>query len=513
MNLNLRHQVSLLALGIGVALAGLGQSPVASAQNIDKAKKVAFEAVDRNASTIAEIGDAVYYYGEPGMQEVESTKLLKGTLEAAGFDVKTGGAGMPTNFWASWGEGGPVILIESEIDALPGGSQKPGDFKKNPLVDGAPGHAEGHNTHAALAAGAAYAVKEAMQKYKIPGTVVVNLGPAEEALASRPFMLRDGMLKGIDAAIIFHIGDQFVTGYGLGSFAAISYKYNFSGVSAHGAMMPWDGKNALDAVELMDTGMAFLRQQLEPPYRVHRVITNGGLQPNIIPDKTQVWYFFRADTMPRAKAIFDKANEVAEGAAKMTFTTVSKEYSASAYPSLQNKAIGETIHKNMLLVGAPKYTAEEEDFAKSFQKDSLHKPVIGLKKTVAPFGAKKQVAASNDSGGVSWVVPTGYLNFPAYVPGTIIHNWHAAVTPISSIAHKGEVAGAKVVAASVLDLLTDPKLRQAAKSEFTADTKDNPFKSMVPEGIKPDIDLNKATMEKYRPLMKKYYLNVTPRFK
>jgi aminobenzoyl-glutamate utilization protein B len=319
-------------------------------------KDVAYEAVKRNADTMAKIGDAIFYYGELGMQEFESAKLLRDTLQAAGFTVELGGAGMPTNVWAKWGSGKPVIAIVTEIDALQEGSQTPGEFEHKPLVEDAPGHMEGHNTHGGVAAAAAFAVKEAMARYNIPGTVVVSFGPAEEQILSRPFLVRAGYFKDVDAAIILHIGENSSTGYGLQNYAAISSKFTFHGRTAHGAVNPWDGKDAVDAVELMDLGFDKLREHLRPTYRAHRTITMGGLQPNIIPDTGQIWWYVRDANGPDAKATYDKLVKIAEGAALMTGTTFDTEYVASAWPQLGNKVIAAAIQNNIEAVGLPQWT-------------------------------------------------------------------------------------------------------------------------------------------------------------
>jgi aminobenzoyl-glutamate utilization protein B len=308
----------------------------------ETAKVSANEVIERNAEQIAAIGDTVYYFGELGMQEFESAKFIKGVLESIGFTVETGAAGMPTNIWAHWGTGKPQIVIVSEIDALPGGSQTPGSIERKPLIQGAPGHMEGHNTHAGVAIGAAYGVKQAMQRYNIPGSVAISLGPAEEQLISRPYLVRAGLYKDADIAVLLHIGDNFATGYGLATYAAISAKFTFRGKNAHGAMNPWDGKDAVDAVELMDIGFDKLREHLRPTYRAHRAITAGGIQPNIIPDYGQIWWFARDANMPAAKETFDKLTKIAEGAALMTGTTMEYRIDAAAWPQLSLKSIADT---------------------------------------------------------------------------------------------------------------------------------------------------------------------------
>jgi aminobenzoyl-glutamate utilization protein B len=484
----------------------------ATADSPSDAKKVAFEVVERNAAQIATVGDVLYYFGEPGMQEYESSKYVKATLEQIGFKVELGGAGMPTNVWATWGSGKPVIAIATEMDSLPEGSQTPGSIPRKPLVEGAPGHMEGHNLMAAAAVGAAHAVKKAMEQFKLPGTVVISIGPAEEQLMSRPYLVRDGYFKDVDAAVITHVGDTLGTGYGLGNYALIGAKFTFRGRTAHGGVNPWDGKDAVDAVVLMDIGMDKLREHLRPTYRAHRTITHGGVQPNIIPDMGQIWWFVRDASGPWAKENFDKLVNVGKGAALMTGTIMEMEPFGAAWPSLGNKAIAEAVQKNIEIVGMPNWTEDESKFAKELQK-SMGKKEVGLSSKPLPLAAGRQNSSSNDIGDITWVVPTGTVRFPSVVPGIQAHHWSAGITPTMSIGHKGAVAGAKVIAASVLDLLTSPDLRVAAKKQFELDTKDSKYFSLLPEGAKPPVDLNKEMMEKYRPAMKKYYLTKKAEFK
>ena len=502
-----------IALIAVAALFGTRLMAPASAQAAtEEQKKFAYAVVERNAEPIATLSDNIYYFAELGMQEFESAKLLKETLESIGYRVQTGGAGFPTNVWAEWGSGSPRIAIVTEIDALPEGSQTPGSIPRKPLIAGAPGHMEGHNTHAGVSVGAAIALKQVMERYKLPGTIVLSYGPAEEQIVSRPYLVRAGMFKDVDAALLIHIAPTFGTGVGLMNYAAISAEFTFRGKTAHGSVNPWDGKDAVDAVVLMDTGVNALREHLRPTARAHRSITHGGIQPNIIADLGKIWWFVRDDTGPKAKENFDKVVKVSEGAAIMTGTTVSNEVVASAWPQLSNRAIAEAIQKNIDVVGNPAWSAEENEFAKRFQK-AVGVPEIGLATKPLPLGSRAQSFASNDNGDVTWVVPSGYFQFPASVPGILYHNWVAAVTPTMSISHKGQVAGAKVLAATMLDLLTDPELLKRARAQFREDTKDSPYFSLLPPNAKPPVELNKEMMEKYRPEMKKHYINKRPVFK
>jgi aminobenzoyl-glutamate utilization protein B len=499
--------MALLFVAFGVSIF-----PSASADSPSDPKRLAFEAVDRNAEAIATVADVLYYFGEPGMQEYESSKYLKQTLEQIGFNVELGGAGLPTNVWAKWGSGKPVIMIATEMDALPEGSQTPGSIPRKPLVEGAPGHMEGHIVMAAVAVGAGHAVKKTMEQFKISGTVILSVGPAEEQLMSRPYLVREGYLKDIDAGIVTHIQNGLSTGYGLQNYALIGAKFTFKGRTAHGAVNPWDGVDAVDAVELMDIGFDKLREHLRPTYRGHRAITIGGVQPNIIPDVGQICWFVRDANGPWAKENFDKLVNVARGAALMTGTTMEMEPFGAAWPSLANKPIAEAIQKNIELVGMSDWTDDEIKFAKEVQK-SIGVKEMGLSTAVTPLRADTQNTSSNDIGDYTWNVPMGSLRFPSAIPGVQAHHWTAGIAPTTSIAHKGAVVGAKVMAASILDLLTSAELRAAAKKQFENDTKEIKYFSLLPPGAKPPVSLNQEMMEKYRPAMRKLYLKKKAEFK
>ena len=498
-------------LHTGAVVLCLGAFPLGAHAEPDGPKAFAAAAVARNADAIAAVGDTVYYFAELGMQEFESTKFLKGVLEQAGFSVTTGGGGMPTSLWAQWGTGRPQVVIVTEIDALPGGSQTPGSIEHKPLVDGAPGHMEGHNTHAGVAVGAAFAVKQAMQRYGIPGSVAISFGPAEEQLGSRPYLVRAGQFKDADVAILLHIGENFAAGFGLMNYAAISAKFDFRGKTAHGAVNPWDGRDAVDAAELMDIGFDKLREHLHPTYRAHRAITDGGVQPNIIPDHSQIWWFVRDADMPSAKETFDKLVRIAQGAALMTGTAMEYRIDAAGWPQLGLKSIATVVQANIEAAGMPQWSAEEQDFARRFQA-SAGVPVKGLATATVALGERRQSASSNDSGDVTWVVPSAALNFPSSVPGISYHNWQAAVTPAGTIAHKGMVAGATALAGTLVDFLTSPERVKTARAEFEKATAETRYFPVLPADATPPLDLNRETMEKYRDVMRRFYLDRPVRF-
>ena len=474
-------------------------------------KAFAHGVVDRNAQQAALLSDSIYYFAEPGMQEIETTKLLRDTLQSAGFQTELGIAGMPTALWAQWGKGGPKIVISTESDGIPGGSQKPGVFERQPMVADAPGHMEGHNTNAATAVAAAYAIKRTLEQFNLPGTIAILFGPGEQQLVSRPFIIRAGYLKDADAVIFLHLRDTLTTGYGLMNSAAISSTFTFHGKSAHAGVAAHEGKDALDAVQLMDVGFAMLRQKLRPTDRGERIITMGGLQPNLITETAQIWWTIRGATMPEAKVTYDKLMKIAEGAALMTGTTFEVRYHAGAWPQLVNKVLAEAIQKNIDSVGVPKWTDDDQALARKIQKAAA-KPETGLRATPVPFGGRAQNPSANDAGDISWNMPAGLLGFPVAIPGVAFHSWPAALSLTTPIAHKGIVAGAKVLSGSVLDMMTDSAVLQNARAEFRDSTKNTPYSSLLPADASPPVELNREAADRARPEMRKFYLSERPRF-
>jgi len=504
---NALRRAALLSLAVWM----FGVAP-AAAQNLPPQKEVVFKSVDENAKAIALLGDNIFYFAELGMQEFETAKLMTGILEKGGFKVERGISGMPTAFLATYGSGAPVIAIHTEYDTTPGNSQTPGVTDHKPMVEGAPGHAEGHNVNAAVMIGAAFAIKKAMDQFKLKGTLKIFGSPAEELLIPRPYFVRDGYFKDVDVAFHTHIGEELKTEYGIRQYALISAEFTFKGQTSHAASAPWHGRDAVDAAELMDIGFDKLREHLEPTQRSHRVISYGGDQPNVIPALAKIWWFFRETTIERAQANFDKAKKIAQGAALMTGTEWSVEVFSAIWPTRGNKTLAEVTQKNMELIGMPKWSEQEENLAKELQKKQ-GAPVIGLHHKVEPLRESRQTASSNDSGEVTWIVPTGRVSFPSNIPGIPAHHWAAGVAPATSLAHKGAVVGAKALAASVVDFFADPALVAEAKATFKKEIGDVQYKSFLPPDQKPPIHLNREIMDRYRRQLEKFYIKEKPDFK
>jgi aminobenzoyl-glutamate utilization protein B len=503
MTLRVLLVTALLAL---IAAAG------PSGQVAGDPKATAFAAIDRNAAEIAKVGDAIFSFAELGMQEVETAALSARLLKEMGYRVETGVSGIPTAIMATYGSGRPVIAVHVEYDAVPSGSQASGVTERQEIVKGAPGHAEGHNTNAALWIGAAFAVRQAIDAHHLTGTIKLFSAPAEEQGISRPYFVRDGYFKDVDAAFHAHVGSDLSTSYGPRQYAVMSVEYEFAGNTAHAATSPWTGKSAADAAKLMDIGWDVLREHLPPTQRSHSVIVNGGVQPNVVPDYAKIWFYFREATYEGANNLYTKARDVAQGASLMTGTTWKETILSACWPTRDNRTMAEVVQANMDLVGLPTWTEDEQALAKRIQRAAGEKEV-GLTTKATPLRAAVQSTSSNDSGDVTWTVPHGRITFPSNIPGVPFHHWAAAIAGATSIAHKGEVAGAKVMAGSIVDLLTKPDLLAKAKQTFAQEVAGSTYRSLLPPGQKPPLDLNADAMAKYREQMKAHYVKTEIRFK
>lgn len=504
---------SILRRATGLLLSASMLTPAFAAAP-DALKQDAAARVDAQAKQVQVMVDTVFSYAEPGFQEVRTSAYLTGILEKNGFKITRGVAGIPTAWTATWGEGGPLIAMGSDEDDLRGLSQVPGIPTLKPIVPGAPGHGEGHNSGLPLQIAAALAVKAVMEKNHIKGRLMLWPGIAEELLGAKAFYVRAGLFKDVDACIYVHVGSMFGTMWGQNGNGMVSVEYTFHGKTAHAAADPWDGRSALDGVELMDVGMNFRREHLPLSQRTHYVITNGGDQPNIVPDTASVWYYFREHDFASVRALYDIGNEVAESAAKETGTTVTRQLLGEAAPIYSNKPLAEDLYENIKAVGMPKWTTDDQAFTKAVQTEN-HLKLEPLPDSVAPLmaptpGGGAAGGASDDVGDITWNVPTVMMMFPSNIPSVPFHNRLSAMAMATPIAHKGAVAGAKAVAMTVLDLMTTPELLKSAKDYFTnVQTKDQKYVSMLAPGDQPAIHRNDELMEKYRPLMEPFYYDAS----
>lgn len=487
-------------------------APGADDANLAGLKRAAAEHVDSMAKLAQEAVDSVFSFGELGFQEVETSKYLTGVLEKNGFKVTRGVSGIPTAWVATFGSGKPVIALGSDIDGIPQSSQKPGVAYKDPIIEGAPGHGEGHNTGVPLNIVAAIAVKRIMERDKIPGTIMLWPGVAEELVASKAWFIRDGMFKDVDAVLFTHVAANLQTSWGAGGGnGLVSVEYNFEGETAHSAGAPWRGRSALDAVELMSIGWQYRREHLRLSQRSHSVITNGGDQPNVVPRNASIWFYFRENDQPHIQELWDIGNKMAEGAALMTNTTWTSRILGTAYPQHFNKTLAETMYANIQRVGLPEWSEADQALAKGLQKELGNPRIEGLATKLAELGKPVPIeenmgGGSDDIGDISWNVPTITLRYPANIPGLPGHNWSSGIASATPIAHKGVVAGAKAQAMTVLDLLTRPEILKSAWDYFNnVQTKDVKYIPFIKKDTPPPTHLNTQILEKYREQMRKYY--------
>ena len=492
---------------IGCALVAVAIG--AQAQRLTGLKAEAAVSVDANAKLTQEIVDSLFSFSELGFQEFETQRYLGEILERHGFEVERGVSGMPSSWWATWGRGEPVIALGSDIDGIPKASQLPGVAYREPMIEGAPGHGEGHNSGQAVNIVAALAVKELMERERLPGTIVIWPGVAEELLAAKAWFVRDGRFAGVDAVLFTHVANNLSVSWGnpLGT-GLVSVEYSFAGTSAHGAVDPWKGRSALDAVELMNVAWNFRREHLHPQQRSHYVISDGGDQPNVVPSQATVWYFVREIEAAGIRDNFATLQRIAEGAALMTDTTVSRRIVGAAWPRHFNRPIALAMDENIKAVGLPAWSEDDQTFAKALQQ-LMGSPEKGLAAELEGIQEPREQTVSggsDDIGDVSWAVPTVTLRYPSNVEGLIAHHWSSAMAMATPIAHKGATAGAKVVAATLLDLLQNDGLREDAWRYFREEQlKDIDYEPFIAADDPPAIEKNAGTMAEFRERLRAFY--------
>jgi aminobenzoyl-glutamate utilization protein B len=512
--------VFLLLLGAAGALAQT--RPAAEKEAAMKADLAGqIDAMKKQAQVMV---DSVFSFGELGFQEIETSKYLTRILEKEGFKIERVVAGIPTAWVASWGSGKPVISLGSDIDDIPQASQKPGVGWHEAMIEGAPGHGEGHNSGVPMNMIAAIAVKKVMEREHLAGTIRLWPGVAEEQLGSKAYYVRAGLFKDVDAVLFAHVSNNLSVTWGpaANQSGLVSVEYLFKGESAHAAGAPWRGKSALDAVELMDVGWNFRREHLRLAQRSHYVITNGGDQPNVVPPTAAVWYYFREMDYDHIMDMWRIGDNMAKAASMMTDTTFTSRLLGSAWPGHFNRPIAEAMNENIKKVGLPQWTDDDQKLAKGLQKE-LKVPERGLPTRLPEMRAPRQAAdagddspgaqgqqptggGSDDIGDVSWVVPTITLRYPANIPAGPGHNWADAIAMATPIAHKGVIAGAKVQAMTILDLVLHPDLVKNAWDYFNnVQTKNVKYKSFLRPEDKPATWLNEKTMQQYRDRMKALY--------
>jgi len=453
-------------------------------------KTFLYQTIEEKAPVITGISDKIWEYAELSMMEVKSAAEYISVLKAEDFDVQENLCGIATAFSGSYGSGKPVIGFLGEFDALSGLSQVPGIDQPQPLVEGGCGHGCGHNLLGAGALGAAIAVKKAIESGLLSGTVVFYGCPGEEGCAGKTFMARDGMFRDLDAALTWHPGDTNEITIGSNA-ASIQVEYHFAGTAAHAADDPWNGRSALDAAELMNVGVQFLREHIRPKECVHYSFTDaGGVSPNVVQPTATLVYMIRGESVRTAKALAKRVDDIAKGAALMTGTTMTRHQIDGTANTLSNNVLEQLLHDNMVSAPLPEYTEDEIVLAKQLKATFAPSPLPGLltnedprlKKLVAektenghlpmnnfvfPYiPSYKFSPGSTDVGDVSWLTPTAQFTAATWPSGSPGHSWQNVSCGKTSLAHKGMLLAAKVLAATAADLMERPELLAQAREEF-----------------------------------------------
>jgi aminobenzoyl-glutamate utilization protein B len=381
------------------------------------------------------------------------------------------------------------------------------------MVPGAPGHGEGHNAGQAVAVTAALAVKQLMERERLPGTIQLWPGVAEELVGAKSYFIREGLFRDVDAVLFSHVSDGFGVAWGdTPGSGLVSVLFSFEGRSAHSAGQPWRGRSALDAVSLMEVGWQFRREHLRLPHRSHSVIVDGGDQPNVVPPTASIWFYFRENDYSHIKELWVIGDSIARGAAMMTGTRLAAQrVLGSAWPAHFSKPLAEATFENIRRVGMPTWDQADHILARGLQNELGVTPQ-GLIATIPdrlpdpPRESDRRGGGSNDFGDITWIVPSVTLNFPGNMPGLPGHNWANGVSMATPIAHKGATAGAKVLAQTMLDVLLRPDLVQAAWDYFrNVQTKTIKYEPFIRPEDRPAIELNRDLMAKYKPELERFY--------
>ena len=487
-----------------------------SKRKVNNLKTQVSQMVEDDKKATQVMVDKVFSFAELGFQEFETSKYLTSILEENGFEIEYAISDIPTAWLASWsnGEGGPTIALGSDIDGIPVASQYPGVAYHKPMVEGAPGHGEGHNSGLPVVITAALSVKKIMQENNITGKLVLWPGVAEEQIGTKAWYVRDGYFDNVDMCIFTHVSSNLSVSWGKATGTGlISVEYTFEGETAHSAGAPWRGRSALDAAELMNIGWNYRREHLHPDQRSHSIFTDAGDQPNVVPSKASIWFYIRNITYEGIMENYEKANKIAEGAALMTDTEFSSRIIGTAWPRHFNKVIAEEMYENIQTIGLPEWSEDDQKLAVAVQKEVNSRNTNGLSTKLNKIGSPLPYnisGGSDDIGDISWKVPTVTLRFPSNIPGLQGHHWSNAITMATPIAHKGANAGAKVVAMTVLDFLLKPEKLNQAKDYFeNVQKKETEYKPMISENDPPATYLNKDIMEKYKNRLQEFYYDET----
>jgi len=471
-----------------------------------KEKQIALEWITQNEELLVDTHNRIWLLAEVGLQEHKTAQLLTDILETNGFEIERGVAGMPSAFVAKYGSGKPVIGIMGELDALPGLSQKPVPWREV-LTSGAPGHGCGHQGYATAALGGALSAKAEMVAKSINGTIIYFGCPAEETLVGKVFMVREGVFDGVDACLGHHPGQVNSANLRTGN-ALNSGKFEFFGKASHAAGSPEQGRSALDAVELMNIGVNFMREHVFQESRFHYVIEDGGHEPNVVPPYARSWYYVRATRRDLVDEYYNWILKIAEGADLMARTTHNVRFLTGVHNGMPNRVLADLIVTNMKEIGSPTYDEEELAFAKElatsipstqkkanlirlsdFIPDAVKLMDVHINKGIyEPYGEGTKGGGSSDVADVAWNTPTQQFSTAMFIVGSPGHSWQNVASGGTSIGQKSSIFASKIMTATVIDLLLKPVMLKKAKEELKNRMSGLVYKSPLPPDLKPPLD-------------------------
>ncbi len=480
-----RH--NLLFSGVLFALIILLASPALWAQNLKKTKKAAIAEVEALKPVIDDMAIGLWELSETALRETRSAALLIEKLQQAGFTIEKNVAGMPTAFVATYGSGAPVIGILAEFDALPGVGNEPVPERKKRADGVTSGQGCGHNLFGAASVGGAIALKNIMQQRGIKGTVKLFGTPAEETVVGKVYMAKAGVFDGVDAVIDWHPGTKNEVKNQPGR-AMNNFQVEFFGQAAHASADPWNGRSALDAVEMMNFGVNLMREHIKPTTRIHYVIPSGGEAPNVVPEYAKVWYYVRDINREEVEKYYDRILKIAEGAALATRTTHKVTLITGVHRYLINRPLQEALQQNLELIGPPQFNDNEQEFARKLQR-FVGKEEKGFSSTIEPLADTVQPpkGGSTDVAEVSWITPTAGFSIVTAAQGVPWHSWATTACHGTEAGRKGALVAAKVIAATGVDLLLDKKLLKKAQEFFAEKTQGKKYVSPIPQDQQPRL--------------------------
>lgn len=465
--------------------------------------------IEEKRNSLIDLSDRIWEFAETRFEEYQSAEALANFLEAEGFTVERGVGGIETAFIASYGSGKPVVALLGEFDALSGLSQKEGIANYEPLQEGGNGHGCGHNLLGTAPLAAALAVKNMMAENNLEGTIRYYGCPGEEGGSGKTFMVREGLFDDVDSALTWH-PSSYSGVFSYSSLANYQVYFQFKGTASHAANSPHLGRSALDAVELMNVGVNYLREHIIDEARIHYAITNtGGFSPNVVQSDAEVLYLIRAPQLHEVKEIYERVVNIAKGAALMTETSVFIKFDKACSNYIPNHTLGQVMQEKLDSYGLPSYTDEEMDYAKAMSEKITANDKLSVCNEISKISGEKpsrilaklgdkpffdEVASykplghtlmgSTDVGDVSWVVPTAQFWGTCFVAGTPLHSWQLVSQGKTALAHKGMLQAAKVLADSALVLFANPELVEKAKQELKEERGGN-YESPIPKEVKP----------------------------